>query len=108
MFMKKTIGMLFVVTLLAIGLIGCTNNEDKSGSDSREKKELTFWYSLSAENGENFKKSVDDFNEQSDEYPMQAEYQGSYTETLTKIGAVGEDDAPALLMASGTPREYLA
>ncbi|HLR01653.1 MAG TPA: ABC transporter substrate-binding protein [Virgibacillus sp.] len=106
--MKKTIGMLFVVTLLAIGLIGCTNNEDKSGSDSGDKKELTFWYSLSGENGENFKKIVDDFNEQSDEYHMQAEYQGSYTETLTKIRAVGEDDAPALLMASGTPRKYLA
>src|SRR5699024_15508 len=46
--------------------------------------------------------------EQSDDYKINPVYQGSYTDTITKIRAVGETDAPALLMASGTNRKYLA
>lgn len=103
--MKKFSGMLIATILLIIGLAGCTND---SSNDSGDKQEMDVWYSLSGDNGKNFEKLVDEYNEQSDDYHMNAIYQGDYEDTMTKIRAAGEDDAPALLMASGTPRKYLS
>jgi|SRR5690625_4515216 len=106
--MKKFHKALFtLVVVLALVVTGCSSNESEGKEDS-DKTVLNLWFSLSGENGRNFEEIIDDFNEESDEYEINPVYQGSYTDTITKIRAVGETDAPALLMASGTNRKYLA
>src|SRR5690625_1755306 len=98
---------MFIMFLLLLGLllIGCQSS--KSSSD--EKIVIEFWHSLSGENGDNFKKIIDTFNEQSDTIEVIEIYQGSYTDLITKVRAVGDSDqAPALIQASGTNRLYMA
>lgn len=105
----KRFNKVFFTLLIVIALVatGCSSGDSKKGDDG-DKTVLNFWFSLSGENGRSFEEIVDDFNEQSDDYKINPVYQGSYTDTITKIRAVGETDAPALLMASGTNRKYLA
>src|SRR5699024_1807160 len=105
--MKKTIKVLTLFLMLGLVIVGCSN--DSSGSDDTEGKiEIDLWFSLSGDNGDAFKKIIEEFNEQSDEHHVNAVYQGSYTDTITKIRVVGDSEAPALLQASGTNRKYLA
>lgn len=107
--MKKFAWIMLISSFaLFAGLVACSNTSDSETTDAGEKIEFNLWFSLSGENGENFEEIVDDFNAQSDSYQVNAVYQGSYTDTITKIRAVGESEAPALLQASGTNRKYLA
>lgn len=107
--MRKFYKVLFTVSLLLVIVVaGCSKKDDQSGGDDGDKTVLNLWFSLSGENGKNFEEIIDDYNKQSDSYKINPVYQGSYTDTITKIRAVGESEAPALLMASGTNRKYLA
>lgn len=107
--MRKFYKVLFTVSLLlVIVLAGCGKKDDDKTGEDGDKTVLNLWFSLSGENGKNFEEIIDDYNKQSDSYKINPVYQGSYTDTITKIRAVGESEAPALLMASGTNRKYLA
>lgn len=46
---------------------------------------LTFWHGMGGSTGEALQKLVDQFNESQDEIIVEAQYQGSYDETLTKL-----------------------
>ncbi|MDY0406377.1 ABC transporter substrate-binding protein [Virgibacillus sp. 179-BFC.A HS] len=111
----KKFSFLFIAlaSILAFTLAGCSNDNPSSvsgakGDSGKDKTNIELWHSLSGDNGKNFEKIVDEFNKQSDDVHVKAVYQGGYTDTITKIRAVGDKEVPALLQASGTNRKYLA
>ncbi|MBG9982403.1 ABC transporter substrate-binding protein [Aerococcaceae bacterium DSM 111020] len=53
--------------------------------NAQDKTELVFWHAMGGTAGEALQKLVDQFNESQDEYIVNAQYQGSYDETLTKL-----------------------
>lgn len=82
--MKKTLkhlmmGLLSVVMVLAgLAPFGQT-------AHAQEPVKLTFWHGMGGSTGEALQKLVDQFNESQDEIVVEAQYQGSYDETLTKL-----------------------
>lgn len=72
-------GLLSVVMVLAgLAPFGQT-------AHAQEPIKLTFWHGMGGSTGEALQKLVDQFNESQDEIVVEAQYQGSYDETLTKL-----------------------
>lgn len=109
--MKK---LLFIcITIISIFMItACGNGESKGeetasgeteskesgekGSD--EKQEVIFWHAMGGAGQEALESTVDDFNQSQDNIQVNAEYQGSYDEALTKYQSVaGTDSAPSMM-----------
>ncbi|UJL46051.1 ABC transporter substrate-binding protein [Virgibacillus sp. NKC19-16] len=110
--MKK----LFVI--LALGLLlfvaGCGGegeaSEDASGSGTNVSTEengsdesggtqtVTFWHAMGGSGQEALDSIVEGFNNSQDDIQVNAEYQGSYDEALTKFHSVaGTDNAPTMM-----------
>lgn len=124
--MKKIIGLLMVLSLiLGFGLAGCSNGAgngvsggnggggdggDSGGSsESGGKTNISFWHSMSGHNGEILNGIVEDFNKQSDSVHVKAVYQGGYTDSLTKLRAVGgSDQAPAIVQVFDIGTKYMS
>ncbi|MFS0820272.1 extracellular solute-binding protein [Bacillus sp. 1P02SD] len=80
---------------------GEQNTGSGNGSDSEEKSEkqtVTFWHSMGGAGQEALNSIVEDFNNSQEEIQVNAEYQGTYDESLTKFNAVaGTDSAPTMI-----------
>ncbi|MEH7378885.1 ABC transporter substrate-binding protein [Bacillus sp. JJ1533] len=80
---------------------GEQNTGSGNGSDSEEKSEkqtVTFWHSMGGAGQEALNGIVEDFNHSQEEIQVNAEYQGTYDESLTKFNAVaGTDSAPTMI-----------
>ncbi len=104
-----------ILMFLAVGLVlllaacggesssGDSSNSTGSGksSDSKENSEqqvVTFWHSMGGAGQEALNSIVEDFNKSQEEIQVNAEYQGTYDESLTKFNAVaGTDSAPTMI-----------
>ncbi|MEH7384853.1 ABC transporter substrate-binding protein [Bacillus sp. JJ1521] len=107
--MKKILMLLAVGMLLLLAACGgdstsgdSSNNSDSGkSSDSKEKSEkqtVTFWHSMGGAGQEALNSIVEDFNNSQEEIQVNAEYQGTYDESLTKFNAVaGTDSAPTMI-----------
>ncbi|SES25302.1 ABC transporter substrate-binding protein [Psychrobacillus sp. OK032] len=75
------------------------NNGDTSDSaENAEKQEVTFWHSMGGAGQEALNKIVEEYNTSQDGIQVNAEYQGTYDESLTKFNAVaGSDSAPSVI-----------
>ncbi|WP_077620696.1 ABC transporter substrate-binding protein [Bacillus sinesaloumensis] len=109
--MKKI--MMFLALGLVLLLAACAGGEatagdsstktgsEKSESGSEEKNEpqvVTFWHSMGGAGQEALDGIVADFNSSQEEIQVNAEYQGTYDESLTKFNAVaGTDSAPTMI-----------
>src|SRR5690625_1969643 len=105
------VSILLVVVLVRAGCGGGTNNNNNNNNDNNNnnnnnngsgaanadgKQESAFWHAMSGDNGEALEAIVDKFTEDSDDIHIEAIYQGSYDDSLTKLRAVGgSDEAPA-------------
>ncbi|WP_102275063.1 ABC transporter substrate-binding protein [Cytobacillus massiliigabonensis] len=108
--MKKNVKLLFLFSLIfsLIFMAACSNNEskpepsdkndgDKEKEESSGKVEINFWHAMSGAGQEALDTIVADFNNSQDKYTVNAEFQGSYEESLTKLRSVGgTKDAPAI------------
>lgn len=77
-----------------------TNSEssEAEGEESGEKQVVTFWHSMGGAGQEAIDKIVEGYNASQDKVKVNAEYQGSYDESLTKFNAVaGSDSAPTMI-----------
>lgn len=77
-----------------------TNQETKETEEeeSDEKQVVTFWHAMGGAAQEVLNKIVDDYNQSQDEIQVNAEYQGTYDEALTKFHTVaGTDNAPTMI-----------
>ncbi|MEH7238130.1 ABC transporter substrate-binding protein [Bacillus sp. JJ1562] len=107
--MKKILMFLAVGLLLLLAACGGdstsgdSSNNTNSGksSDSKENSEqqvVTFWHSMGGAGQEALNSIVDDFNNSQEKIQVNAEYQGTYDESLTKFNAVaGTDSAPTMI-----------
>ncbi|MCC3357863.1 ABC transporter substrate-binding protein [Bacillus sp. REN16] len=75
---------------------GSSNGSDSEGKS--EKQTVTFWHSMGGAGQEALNSIVEDFNGSQEEIQVNAEYQGTYDESLTKFNAVaGTDSAPTMI-----------
>ncbi|MGN8647345.1 ABC transporter substrate-binding protein [Gracilibacillus sp. HCP3S3_G5_1] len=74
-----------------------TSNETETEA-SDEKQVVTFWHAMGGAAQEALEAIVDDYNNSQDEIQVNAEYQGTYDEALTKFHTIaGTDDAPTMI-----------
>src|SRR5690625_2376386 len=112
--MKKLYNRLFFVLMLAFILVlaacsGDQSTSDSEGGDSEGKIEISFWHAMSGSNGDELESIVDKFNDQSDSVHVEAIYQGSYDDSLTKLRAIGgSDEAPAIVQVFEIGTKYMS
>lgn len=125
--MKRVLGSFIVLLVLIFGLIACSNDSGENaepdngettdnngntggeGDAKGEKTAITFWHSMSGDNGEVIQSIVEQFNAQSDSASVEAIYQGSYNDSLTKLRAVGgSDQAPAIVQTFEIGTKYMS
>lgn len=115
--MKKYLIVLVVLGTLVLAACGGANNSpNKNGSSGNsddtskgEKTEINFWHAMSGDNGDALQSIVDKFNDQSDSVTVNAIYQGSYDDSLTKLRAVGgSDEAPAIVQVFEIGTKYMS
>jgi len=114
--MKKFWGCFVLMLALIFTLAACSGDGaesldegDGGGEDADGKKNITFWHAMSGSNGDELEAIVDKFNEQSDSVHIEAIYQGSYDDSLTKLRAVGgSEEAPALVQVFEIGTKYMS
>lgn len=112
--MKKLSSRLFFVFMLAFVLVlaacsGDQSTSDSDGGDSEGKTEISFWHAMSGSNGDELEAIVDKFNDQSDSVHVEAIYQGSYDDSLTKLRAIGgSDEAPSIVQVFEIGTKYMS
>lgn len=98
----KKLFLLLMASLLLI-VTGCSSNESDgakadTNSESSEKTIVTFWHSMGGVNQEALDSIVAEYNSSQDEVQVNAEFQGSYEESLPKFHSVGgTKDAPTII-----------
>ena len=100
--MKKwlVLGFMFVLVLV---ISACSSEKEEDAETTEapaettndeaatngEKVQIEFWHAMSGANQEAIDKIVADYNASQDQYEVQALFQGSYEESLTKLRSVG-------------------
>lgn len=121
MLKKKNLWMYFMFCTILLVLAACNGNNDSdadvnndTGSDSNPsvstdgKTIIEFWHAMSGANEEALKKAVNSYNESQDKYVVEALFQGSYEESLTKMRSVGgTKDAPAIMQVFEVGTKYM-
>ncbi|GAB3062801.1 ABC transporter substrate-binding protein [Salinicoccus sesuvii] len=75
-----------------------SSTEGSSEEAPGEVQTVTFWHSMGGAGQEALNSIVEDYNASQDAVQVDAEYQGSYDESLTKFNAVaGSDSAPTMI-----------
>ncbi|SEN92389.1 carbohydrate ABC transporter substrate-binding protein, CUT1 family [Paenisporosarcina quisquiliarum] len=114
--------LLALLLLSLFALVACTNSESISsetdGNETETEKEvvtneegktvISFWHAMSGAGQVSLDAIVADFNTSQDKYEVQAEFQGSYEESLTKLRSVGgTKDAPAITQVFEVGTKYM-
>ncbi|ALA52527.1 Glycerol-3-phosphate ABC transporter, periplasmic glycerol-3-phosphate-binding protein [Shouchella clausii] len=95
-FMKKGIGLLSSAAALVM-LAACGSSGGASGGDS-DKTVVTFWHSMGGQAQVALDQIVSSYNESQDEVYVNAEFQGTYEESLPKFHSVGgTEEAPTII-----------
>lgn len=77
---------------------GTTEDTDTNTETATEPTTVTFWHAMGGAAQEALDKIVADYNSSQDEVVVNAEYQGTYDEALTKFHSVaGTDSAPNMM-----------
>lgn len=97
----------FLIGLLTfLILAACSSSQETGEGETKESGEGTgdekvtvvFWHSMGGAGLDSLNGIVDEYNQSQDEIFVQAEYQGTYDEALTKFHSVaGTDSAPAIM-----------
>ncbi|MCM3387743.1 ABC transporter substrate-binding protein [Ureibacillus chungkukjangi] len=115
--MKKQFLLSSLMVLLVVFLAACSSSESSEteaeaeastgsgnesettdNSESKAKQVVTFWHSMGGAGQEALNAIVESYNSSQDEIQVNAEYQGTYDESLTKFNAVaGSDSAPTMI-----------
>lgn len=117
--MKKLVNVkLFLLALVSVLMLAaCTNSDsegpeastgDKDVTDEGGKTEIEFWHAMTGSGQESLDDIVAAFNDSQDDYVVNAEFQGSYEESLTKLRSVGgTKDAPAITQVFEVGTKYM-
>jgi sn-glycerol 3-phosphate transport system substrate-binding protein len=96
--------------LLVVSSIGCSNSSSGEVKKTEDGRTLvTFWHAMGGAAGEALNDIVNEFNESQDEIFVQADYQGSYEESLNKLRQVGgTSEAPSLMQVFEVGTKYMS
>lgn len=101
---KMLIGLL---CLVLIAMIGCSNQTEESSSVEEKKGnsdgpvEIVWWHSMSGEGSEALDELVAQFNESQEDIKVEAIFQGSYEESLTKLKtSLKSNSGPTIMQAN--------
>lgn len=106
--LSRPLSLLAATALSATTLVACG-----SGAETAKNADgavvVDFWHSSSGAAGETLQKLVDEFNQQHQgEIEVQASYQGSYEDSISKfIASVQTGDLPTLLQANDVQTRYM-
>lgn len=113
--MRKQFILTSLMMLLVVILAACSSGEGSSETEAeenttgsatettentepKEKQVVTFWHSMGGAGQEALNAIVESYNNSQDEIQVNAEYQGTYDESLTKFNAVaGSESAPTMI-----------
>jgi sn-glycerol 3-phosphate transport system substrate-binding protein len=122
--MKKLLrfSLLLLLMFSLVALAACTNSDGEKEKEKEEpdtdatddeksdggKVEIEFWHAMSGSGQESLDSIVKGFNESQDKYTVNAEFQGTYEESLTKLRSVGgTKDAPAITQVFEVGTKYM-
>ncbi|MBM7838868.1 sn-glycerol 3-phosphate transport system substrate-binding protein [Alkalihalobacillus xiaoxiensis] len=92
--MKRKLGIL--ISSMSIVALAACGSSDGTGGD--EKTIVTFWHSMGGPAQVALDQIVSSYNESQDEVQVNAEFQGTYEESLPKFHSVGgTEDAPTII-----------
>jgi sn-glycerol 3-phosphate transport system substrate-binding protein len=105
-FLLVALSLVFIVSS-----VGCsstsTGGKVKKSEDGRDL--VTFWHAMGGGLGEALNELVDDFNKSQDKIYVQADYQGSYEESLNKLRQVGgTSEAPSIMQVFEVGTKYMS
>jgi sn-glycerol 3-phosphate transport system substrate-binding protein len=103
--------MLIVVSLILVfGAMGCSSDTSGDVQKSEDGRTLvTLWHAMGGDAGEALSDIVENFNDSQDEIFVQADYQGSYEESLNKLRQVGgTSEAPSLMQVFEVGTKYMS
>ncbi|HWJ79480.1 MAG TPA: ABC transporter substrate-binding protein [Niallia sp.] len=85
--------------LLALFIVGCSNKSNgNEGEENNGTQTVTFWHSMGGAAQEALNSIVEEYNQSQDKVTVNAEFQGTYDEALTKFHSVaGTDSAPTMM-----------
>src|SRR5690625_2877594 len=111
--MRRFFGIFVLMLIFILVLSACSGDGKESledeGGNADGKTNITFWHSMSGDNGDELEAIADKFNEQSDSVHVEPIFQGSYDDSLTKLRAVGgSDEAPAIVQVFEGGTKYMS
>src|SRR5207249_12043790 len=78
------------------------------GKDVKPAAKITWWHAMSGINGEALNKIVTNFNNSQSNIKVEAVFQGSYDDLLTKLNtALASNAAPALVQVYDIGQRYM-
>ncbi|WP_352523734.1 ABC transporter substrate-binding protein [Heyndrickxia oleronia] len=96
--MKKRLSILMIGLLFLLTACNTTEKGSASSAADNGKQMVTFWHSMSGAGQETLKQIVEDYNNSQDKIQVNAEFQGTYDEALTKFHTVaGTKSAPSII-----------
>jgi sn-glycerol 3-phosphate transport system substrate-binding protein len=101
------------IVLASCGPCGGDGDENGDGglsspNDAGGRTTVTIWHSMSSPLNLFLQNIIDDFNASQDEYRVEAIYQGSYSESLTKlINSINSDDVPSIIQLNDTATQIM-
>ncbi|MFD0695040.1 ABC transporter substrate-binding protein [Paenibacillus sp. GCM10027628] len=110
--MKKWMVLLLVFALV-LSSFGCSNSASQSErSEARKtndgKVKVTFWHAMSGDLGKHVQTIVDKYNASQNKVQVEAVFQGSYEEALTKLKSVGStSEAPTVVQVNEIGTKYM-
>lgn len=117
--MKKTMFLFLAIMGTITLLAACSNSAADNKSTATDKPAtnatettgpvtIDFWHAMSGTAQETLTAIVDDFNSSQDDYKVNAEFQGTYEESLPKLRSVGgTKDAPAITQVFEIGTKYM-
>lgn len=110
--MKKLKSFLLIALSLVfiVSSVGCSTTSSGKVKKTEDGKSLvTFWHAMGGSAGEALNDLVDEFNQSQDEIYVQADYQGSYEESLNKLRQVGgTSEAPSIMQVFEVGTKYMS
>ncbi|NTZ19851.1 ABC transporter substrate-binding protein [Paenibacillus sp. JMULE4] len=106
----KSLWLSLLSLVIVFSLVGCS--PEASTSEARKtgdgKIKVTFWHAMNGTPGDLIKSMVDKYNASQSKYFVEASYQGTYEEALTKLKAVGgTKEAPTIMQAQEIATKYM-
>lgn len=103
--MKKLV--VALIALLLVGQFVFANGQQETAEKASGPVTIVMWHSMSGKMGEALKTLADNYNATKTDYQIELQYQGSYSDALTKYKSTAKADLPDLFMCQAESTGYM-